>query len=382
MSLPLDRPPLILVVDDEWDNFQVIEILLAREAYRFEHRNTGEQALQYLEACQAQAAPEQHLPDLIFMDIMMPGWGGLETCRRIRNNTYWDHIPIMAVTALSSRSDLVDCLAAGADDFISKPLNSVELQARTRSLLRIKHQYDRLQTLLQLREDLSHMVVHDLRSPMTSIALSASVLNSLYPQDPLPQRQIRRILASVQRLQCMIDSLLMLAKLQAEKLTLQLQPVDLASVVHDAIADAQLLAQQHQVSLVTEASSTALPLLSLDPTLMRRVIDNLVDNAIKYSPAGERVVVALEGLGGQLAGQRLRLRLLDWGTGVSEDLKQRLFQKFETGDRGALPLVEQVQGITQTGLGLAFCKLAVEAHGGTITVEQNQPQGAIFTVTL
>jgi two-component system, sensor histidine kinase and response regulator len=398
--------PLILVVDDDLDNYQVIEIMLSQDPYALVHVETGLAALAFL---------EQQTPDLIFMDVMMPKMDGLETCRRIKAQPHLAAVPVMAVTALDSKADLANCIAAGADDFISKPLNRIELRARTRSLLRIKEQYDRLQTLLRLREDLSYMIVHDLRGPMTSLAMSAGILERLQP-DPLVQRQVQRISSSVQRLQCMIDSLLMLAKLQAEKLEPHCQTTDLLALIQDALADVQLIANQRSITIQSQLPTDRL-LRDLDPILIRRVVDNLLSNALKYSPSGSQILLKLQtlptpplpsslshpqpppqsalGSAPQHDPQNnpqhdpqnnprlpVQIQILDSGTGVSEELQDRLFQRFETGDISPNAEAQNVQGIAQTGLGLAFCKMAVEAHGGSITVASNYPKGSVFTVTL
>lgn len=362
----MDDSPLILVVDDEPDNFAVLEIFLAQLPYRLIHALTANQAFSLL---------AEHTVDLILMDVMLPGMDGLEATRRIKADVNWRPIPVIVVTALASKDDLARCLEAGADDFIAKPVNSLELRARMRAMLRLKQQYDQLQLLATLRDDLSHMVVHDLRGPLTSITMSASVLERLC-LDEKPQRQVRRIHASVQRLECMVDSILMLAKLEAGKLELQRQPQDLVALLQEALEDLQGIFEQHHIQLERHLPDSPL-VLSLDSTLIRRVIDNLLSNAVKFSPAGSSIQVRVEALtdGGGL------FEIADTGTGVSEPLKERLFEKFEVG-----PLSDQqarqLQGVTQTGLGLAFCKMAVDAHGGTIEVSGNQPQGAVFRVRL
>ncbi len=132
----------ILVVDDEERIFDVIEGLLMREGYQLTYAPSGQEALQKLDALQ---------PDVILLDVMMPGMDGIETCQQIKNNPNWKHIPIIIVTALTSKEDLARSLNAGADDFISKPINSLELRARVRSMLRIKIQYDALAATLRLR---------------------------------------------------------------------------------------------------------------------------------------------------------------------------------------------------------------------------------------
>ncbi len=137
-----NRKLRLLVIDDEESIFEVIEALLYREGYEFTYLTSGIEALTKIDDIQ---------PDVILLDLMMPEIDGIETCQKIKSNERWRPIPIIMVTALSSKEDLARCLEAGADDFLSKPINSIELRARVRSMLRIKLQYDALVATQQLR---------------------------------------------------------------------------------------------------------------------------------------------------------------------------------------------------------------------------------------
>jgi DNA-binding response OmpR family regulator len=132
----------ILLIDDEESIFEVIEGLLYREGYNLIYIDSGKEALNRIDEIQ---------PDVILLDLMMPEMDGIETCKLIKSNEGWRHIPIIMVTALSSKEDLARSLNAGADDFVSKPINSIELRARVRSMLRIKLQYDALSATQRLR---------------------------------------------------------------------------------------------------------------------------------------------------------------------------------------------------------------------------------------
>jgi DNA-binding response OmpR family regulator len=145
MTHPQNQPHKklrILIIDDEESIFEVIEGLLLREGYDLTYVSSGKEALNQIEEIQ---------PDVILLDLMMPEMDGLETCQQIKANQRWCHIPIIMVTALSSKEDLARSLEAGADDFLSKPINSIEMRARVRSMLRIKLQYDALAATQQLR---------------------------------------------------------------------------------------------------------------------------------------------------------------------------------------------------------------------------------------
>ncbi|NJN31060.1 MAG: response regulator [Synechococcales cyanobacterium RM1_1_8] len=349
----------ILVVDDRVENLGVIEALLSREPYQLDYVSSGQAALEYLQF---------HQPDLVLLDIMMPEMSGFTVCQRLKENPDWQHIPIIAITALRGSEDLEKCLAAGADDFIAKPVDGKELRARIQAMLRIRHQYERLHHLLMLQDDLTHMVVHDLRSPLTSIAMSTSVLDRVV-SEPLQVKQVKRILASINRLQCMVDSVLMLGKLKADRMALQLQSLNVGQMIEEAMADFQLFAQQRSILLRAELPEQPLAIMA-DHLLLRRIVDNLISNAVKFSGRESEVLLKVS----YPDPNRLRIEVHDQGPGVSWALRERLFQKFETDD--------VVAGVKQTGLGLAFCKMAIEAHDGTIAIRDNSPQGSIFMIEI
>ena len=152
----------ILVVDDEPDNFDVIEALLPSESYELHYANCGEDAISCL---------EKFNPDVILLDVMMPGIDGFEVCRRIKLLSQWQAVPIVMVTALAGKEDLARCLAAGADDFVSKPVNGLELRARVNSMLRIKKQHDRIQSFSKLQRNNIHSLANNLNEIRLDLAV-------------------------------------------------------------------------------------------------------------------------------------------------------------------------------------------------------------------
>lgn len=350
--------PKILVVDDEPDNFDVIEGLLENENYELSYASNGQKALSLFKTFQ---------PDLILLDVMMPEMNGLELCQQLKSNQQCSHIPVIIVTALTTKQDLSQCLEAGADDFISKPVNGVELRARIRSMLRIKQQYDNVQSLLQVREDMVYMIVHDLKNPLTDMILSTNLLKRYeYPREQ-QQQKLDKVEASIHKLESMIDSLLLMAKLEAGKLHLNCVKTDLAWLCQSAVADFETISAQKKLKLFIQFPETS-RFLWIDPTISRRIVDNLISNAIKFSASNKEISlrVSYPETGGAI------VQVIDSGPGVSEALQKVIFEKYEIGTF--------IEGVNQTGLGLAFCKIAIEAHKGWITVENNQYQGATFTI--
>lgn len=350
----------ILIVDDEPNNFDVIEALLDCENYDLNYASSGHKALERLEIFH---------PDVILLDVMMPELNGIEVCKKIKANPLWKSIPIIMVTALTSKEDMAQCLDAGASDFLSKPVNGLELRARIKSMIRIKQQYDDLQTLLQMREDMVHMIVHDLRNPLTTILLSADLLSDpALPEHRKPEK-IERITRGGHRLQSLIDSLLLMAKIEAGKMVLKYTNADLNQICLSLVEDFEAIAIQKKLKLCLNLPAEIKP-VNIDLPVFRRILDNLLSNSIKFSPANSQIVISVEypEIGG------VNISVADMGVGINEDIKSMIFEKYEIGTL--------VPNTSQLGLGLAFCKLAIEAHGGNITVQNNEPKGSIFTISI
>jgi len=360
----------ILVVDDDPSARETLEALLTQEGYDLTFAASGQQALARLGVLK----PE---PDAILLDVMMPGLDGFEVCRRIKANEQWQHIPVILVTALDTREDLIHGLDAGADEFLSKPVNGPELRARVRSMLRIKKQFDQLQAVMHLREDLSRMIVHDIRSPLTVILMTLFAVRQAIA-DPRDQAYVDAIEAEARRLDSFMDDLLMMAKMQEDRLILNRSPVSVNEIVQATRDLYSAVAGSKNIDLVAELPEETAPSVSLDENLFRRVLDNLLSNALKFAPSDSTVTLRVDYPEAETGAQDqplVRVKVLDQGPGIPEEHRERIFDQFE--------IVSLKQGgIRQVGLGLAFCKLAVEAHGGRISVRANEPRGSIFTVEI
>lgn len=265
------KTPIIFVVDDEPNNFDVIETLLSHEDYLLFYASSGEEALRTIDSIQ---------PDLILLDVMMPGLNGIETCQRLKTNVKWQHVPIIMVTVLNSKADLARCLDAGADDFISKPINSVELRARVRAMLRIKQQYDKLQNLLKLRQDMVEMLVHDLRNPLQGIVLGVQVLeHPKYPKEK-QSKMLNIINESVQSIQMLVDDLLTISLIESDKLSLNYTEFDICELLQTVVSKLEVIAEQKKQSVAIHLPSEQPScLVYLDQTMLHRTLDNLLSNA-------------------------------------------------------------------------------------------------------
>ncbi len=355
----MNEKPVILIVDDDPTARQTAEMLLLQQGYGLQFAASGPEAL---------ALVAESEPDVILLDVMMPGMDGFAVCRELKTAVTTQHIPVVLVTALDGKSDLARGLDAGADDFIHKPVNGLELRARVRSMLRVKQRHDDLKRMMQLRQDLADMIIHDIRSPLTTITMYCDLLR--LTTGPEGQQALQTIIGQVNRLNSHLTDMLMMAKMENGSLVLLRQTVDLNALVESVCAAYAPMAGQKSVALVWELPPEPL-LVDLDANLWQRLLDNLLSNALKFSPAGGRVAVVLQ----PWAHGRFHLAVRDDGPGIPQEFQETIFDKFQIVATGR-------RDVKQVGLGLAFCRLVVEAHNGRIRVSANKPHGAIFTVTM
>lgn len=352
----------LLVVDDTPDNLTLIADIL-KSKYRVKIANNGIKALDIM-----QSEPP---PDLILLDIIMPQMDGYEVCQRLKADPKTQDVPIIFLTAKSDIEDERKGLELGAVDYITKPVSPPILLARVNTQLNLKTSYDDLRKLLTFREDMVNMIVHDLRNPISNILLLAEMLESNPNLAPAKiEKNSSMILRSGKQLRFLVDDLLIKAKLEANKLVLDRKDTNIWELCESAIANLQEIAERKKLHLrLTSPDPTHSPFY-LDPVLFRRAVDNLISNAIKFAPADSEITLTIE----YPNEKGIRVMVTDLGEGVKEELRQSIFEKYEIGTF--------MKGVKQTGLGLAFCKIAIEGHGGNITVTDNQPKGSIFTIEI
>ena len=359
--------PLLLVVDDEPINVDLLCDLL--DSLDFD-------AVGALGGAQALEAAREHAPDLVLLDVMMPGMDGYEVCRRLRADPLTAAIPVVFVTALSDSEDKVQAIEAGGDDFLTKPFNRPVLLARIRSLLRLKAagdaleaSYRRLRDLERLKDDLVRMVVHDLKSPLTAMlgTLEMAVDGDL---GPLTEPQRRFLDDARQRgsdVVGLIDNLLDVTRLEESAVRLELKPVQVRQLLSQVAGEWSVRAEQSGATVsVGDAPDAVVP---ADETLLRRVLGNLVGNALRH--AGRGVHVRLSAVPAE---HGVELVVADDGVGIAPELHDEIFRKGAT----AAPAGDAAT----SGLGLTFCKLAAEAHGGSILVRSDRGAGSTFAVRL
>lgn len=380
----------IVVVDDTADNLHVLSSMLTERGYDVRGVTSGLFALQAVKAA---------LPDLILLDIHMPEMDGYDVCMALKADPQTSKIPVIFISALNEVIDKVKAFSVGGVDYITKPFQLQEVLIRVENqlnLLRMQRQLeqqneqlqqeieDRMQAeaalkeMLELREDLSRMIVHDLRNPLTTILLYSDFLLRRGELQARAQQSAEVIQSAAQQLESMINDLLIMAKMESGKLVLNCTQVNLNHLVMEVVENLQAIADQKKIEIIGQLPKDS-QLVSIDANLLRRVLDNIISNAIKFSPSDSCVVVqvtypSLTQNSVESTVKQAKICVIDQGLGVDEELQQHIFEKYTIGDL--------IKGVPQIGLGLAFCKMVIEVHNGTILIEKNQPQGSIFTIEI
>ncbi|MCX6045139.1 MAG: hybrid sensor histidine kinase/response regulator [Chloroflexi bacterium] len=365
----MTRIPRILIVDDDRLARDILEAVLYPEGYELHFASSGSDALNRM---------QEVAPDLLLLDVMMPHMTGIELCQHLKKSTKFQHIPIILVTALDATEELVRGLNAGADEFISKPVNSHELRARVRSMLRIKAQYDKLQDTLQFRDSLSKLIVHDMRNPLAVILIYVQLLKRKEPLTPEQGKYFEFIHSEAQQLSNFLDDILMLAKFEDGPLVITCKEVDINKFIAEFEQQYRALVNSQEVNFELIQSVDRSITVQLDLNLFQRVMDNLVLNALKVSVPNSKITVRIEAKhqsSAQTTLPRLRINVIDEGIGIPPEDWERVF------DKNAIIAMKQA-GQNQVGLGLVFCRMVIEAHGGRIFVRNNPTQGATFTIEI
>ncbi len=373
-----DPAALVLVADDVEANVELLRDQLASLGVRVIHATDGPSTL-------ARCAEER--PDLCILDVSMPAGDlgvderdtGFEVCRRLKRDPRTARIPVIFVSALNDASDRLKAIEAGGDDFLLKPHNRHVLGARVRSLLKLKGATDaleeslkRLRELQKARDDLMRMIVHDLKTPLTSMLATLEMLREgdFGPLADRPARALSDVEGKAEDLLGLIQDLLDVSKVDEQSLPLAPEPIAPAALLAEIVFDWELRFRQEQTTARTEVSDDA-PVFSADKTLVKRVLANLVQNAVTHSAVPVTIT-----LGARRDGAGIVLTVADDGPGIPEEYQSLVFQKFEQVRTPNAPRVRS------SGLGLAFCRVAVEAHGGRIWLRSAEGQGSTFHIFL
>jgi len=367
-ALPKSR---VLVVDDISQNLQVVGTMLRNVGYHVTPATNGAQALE-----RAQSRP----PDLILLDLMMPDMDGLEVCRRLKADPSTHEIPVIFLTASNEMEHLVRGFEEGAVDYVTKPFNAPELLARVRTHLELKHARQRLREMNDEKNEFMGIAAHDLRNPLGAITGYAEIVleetAGLPPSPPEPfQRAVSeisqcttRIRNTSRRMAEMVQNLLDANRIERGEMKLDFAVTELGPLI-DTVVQTQrprATAKQQTIHLAKDPSPVN---AMVDPGIVLQVIENLVSNAVKYSPPGRNIHVRL-----RRTPADVRCEVRDEGPGLSAEDQKKLFGKF------ARLSAKPTGGEPATGLGLSIVKKMVEAMRGQVWCESEPGRGATFIV--
>jgi two-component system sensor histidine kinase/response regulator len=413
-------PATILVVDDNPTNLSLLFDLLSNQGFKVLVATDGEGAI-------AQVGYVK--PDLVLLDVMMPGIDGFETCRRLKSNHLTQDIPIIFMTALSAISDKVKGFDVGAVDYITKPIDGEEVLARLKTHLTVQRLQKTLQSQnLALQKEISdriaaesslriflHAVSHDLRNPVMAMLmllrhlLRGATTGHMVQPDHLqteakelaiaaktaivPKSTLEKMAQSTERQLNLINSLLESHTIDIKGIVLHRSSHVLSQLVEGVISDLEPLLLENRATF-TLAIASALPLVLVDPTQVCRVWQNLISNALKHNPPGLHLIIDAviydtssqnsqntdilpqpEASPAELPLSTMLLcRIADNGIGMTPEQCQSLFNLYTQ--------VNQPQQTLGLGLGLYICRQIITAHGGEIGVDSEPNMGSRFWFTL
>ena len=340
----------ILAVDDIPDNLLLIQLALEQEGHQVAVAHDGIDALK-----QIKQAP----PKLILLDVMMPGMDGYEVTRRIRQDQNIPFIPILLITAREEPS-LVEGLDAGADEFVRKPYQIDELQARVRSMLRLKETIDQ-------RENFVACLTHDLRTPLVAANRMLDLIQQqAFGEVTSEQKEaIDNILSSNQNMLKMLNTLLETHHYELGQKALSFIPVDLQQLILEVVTELKPIATEKGIELKSDISSGVKEIKG-DCLELRRVITNLMGNALKFTDAGSVTISLTQNE------SEIFIEVTDTGIGIKPQDRQSIFQRYHQGNHRR----------SGKGLGLYLCQQIINAHQGKISVQSELNQGTKFVICL
>ena len=356
----------VLIVDDTPANIDVLDLFLEKEGYKISVAQSGESALDLASRIS---------PDLILLDVMMPGIDGFETCLRLKANEKTNDIPIIFITARNEPTDIVKGFSVGGVDYITKPFSQEEVCARIHLHLKLKTlmadleaKNVKLAQLNDLKNKFLGMASHDLRNPISTIQGFSKIM--LDHGETLAEDAKKEFLQSIHKVSndmlALLGDLLNISTIESGKLDLQLKPGSFQQLVEERVRMYQVMAERKNIA--THLDIEEIANFSFDAHRISQVIDNLLSNAIKFSPAGKEIYIWL----GQKNGQAM-FSVRDQGPGISPEDQDKLFKHFQK--LKARPTADE----PSHGLGLAIAKKMVEAHEGKITVQSTPGSGATFS---
>jgi signal transduction histidine kinase len=374
------QPGRILIADDDRMQRMLLTRTLSQQGHSVESVESGAKALEQLKSQPF---------DALLCDITMPEMDGFEVLEAMMSDPALRHIPVIMVSGFEEMTGIVACIEMGAADYIHKPADPAllracvercliqkRLQEQEVSLrLELEDRYQQLQKMEQLRDSLTSMIVHDLRTPLTSFLTGLQTLDAISDLNEQEKECLEVSISGGETLLGMINDLLDIAKMESGALTLKLEQITAPQLAARSMRHVEALAREKEVQLVSRISP-GLPTFEGDAEKLGRALVNLLGNAVKFTPRGGTIAlsIAFETRLGRTSS--VVFSVADSGEGIPREAFDRIFEKFGQAE-------ERRGGRTMsTGLGLTFCKMVAEAHGGRIWLESEIGQGSDFLLAI
>jgi CheY-like chemotaxis protein len=359
-------PPTLLLVDDTADNLHLLANVF-RGQYRIKAAHNGEKALSM---CCSDTPP-----DLVLLDVMMPGMDGFEVARRMREHPSAENVPIIFVTALTDEAARLQGMQLGAVDFISKPIDADQLKLRVENFMRyvelrrhLQADYDNMLAMARLREDVEAMTRHDLKGPLAG---AIGMVQSLIDSGDLDRRQSEQLRLAEQAMMQVIDMVNLsteLYKIETGKYVLRAAPLDISDMLRRVVETARATYAGKQLVIAVDTDmdvGTDMPMALGDAMLTYSLLNNLLKNACEAAPERTRVSATL------YAGQPLRIEIVNKGV-IPEAIRSRFFDKFVTDGKAS-----------GTGLGTYSARLLARAqHGEVVFAVDDDAETTTLMITL
>lgn len=356
----------VLVVDDSPQYLEILSTFLESRGHSVRVAGDGAEAL---------SLADKRAPDLVLLDVNMPGLDGYEVCRLLRERWPTEQMPVLFLSSLQDTQDKVKAFHSGGVDFVPKSVHMEEVVARVETHLELKHRTaaleaanQQLRTVEESRRRFITSMVHDIKNPLTPVLKNTEWLLTQPHADEEVVEVVRDTHVAANHLHRMVLSLLDLARSAEWQMQPQRARVQVLPWLEETLSLTRLQLRSCPERLRVRADDGN---ADFDPALMSRVLQNTIDNALKYSPRSQPVDVDASVVDGGL-----RLVVEDRGRGIKPEDRERIFAAWTRVDE------KDPHARASHGIGLAFCRQAVEAHGGEMTVEDASPQGARFLITL
>ncbi len=358
--------PHILIVDDDALSCQLLERVFKRENYLISKSESGEQALELLTI---------ESFDVVLLDVMLPGINGFEVLRTVRNTPHLSNLPVILLTALKESDDIVEGLRMGANDYIVKPLNLDVIRARVATQIKLnrllnerKQTIDELENLQETRLKFFRVVSHDLKAPLANFNMAETMLRDFVANDPTALQILDVLALTTETMQAVVDDFLDAMVVKSGQLNIQLERVPLKTVLSQAILQYKAMAANKKMKLDIDDIKGA---VLADRNYLVQAMNNLVSNAIKYSPFGSSIRIWTEN-----EEDYVQISVGDQGPGIPADEHHLLFTEFgklstrPTGDEGS------------TGMGLWIVKHLMALQNGEVGADFPPEGGSVFWVKL